>query len=259
MAAGGRLLNTYIKVGDCFIETVCPTDQAWADTTTQTKLLDRQGDCGYMVMIQVPEIGRASTAMSAQGAVAAIGCTVARDVAPGQRPFLPEHPGWKVGDPCPREEGTIASAHVQYHPKDFGTLGQTEEAWPSLPGNDGAWLYGGNDWQLNKHTSSVQNGLAAVEIAPPVGTPEEVCARWAAGLQSSGDCWVDESAAVPTLRIAGGTSMRFVWPDAVGGRTGLVGALHELLAPAGLLWLSRRPAMSPRCHPSVTTLCCSAA
>ena len=65
MAAGGRLLNTYIKVGDCFIETVCPTDQAWADTTTQTKLLDRQGDCGYMVMIQVPEIGRASTAMSA--------------------------------------------------------------------------------------------------------------------------------------------------------------------------------------------------
>ena len=102
MAAGGRLLNTYIKVGDCFIETVCPTDQAWADTTTQTKLLDRQGDCGYMVMIQVPEIGRASADMSTQGAVAAIGCTMARDVAPGQRPFLPEHPGWKVGDPCPR-------------------------------------------------------------------------------------------------------------------------------------------------------------
>ena len=100
---------------------------------------------------------------------------MARGVAPGQRPFLPEHPGWKVGDPCPREEGTIASAHVQYHPKDFGTLGQTEEAWPSLPGNDGAWLYGGNDWQLNKHTSSVQNGLAAVEIAPPVAPAAGVC------------------------------------------------------------------------------------
>ena len=39
MAAGGNLTNTHIRLGDSFLETVCPTDLAWQLSTTQTRLL----------------------------------------------------------------------------------------------------------------------------------------------------------------------------------------------------------------------------
>ena len=55
VAAGGNLINTHIRIGDSFLETVCPTDAAWASGTTQTKILERNGDCGYMAIVQVPE------------------------------------------------------------------------------------------------------------------------------------------------------------------------------------------------------------
>ncbi len=53
MAAGGNLTNTHIRLGDSFLETVCPTDLAWERSTTQTRLLERHGDCGYMAIVQV--------------------------------------------------------------------------------------------------------------------------------------------------------------------------------------------------------------
>ena len=54
MAAGGDLTNTHIRLGDTFLETVSPSDHAWAKSTTQTRLLERNGDCGYMAIVQVP-------------------------------------------------------------------------------------------------------------------------------------------------------------------------------------------------------------
>ena len=68
MASGGNLTNTHIRLGDSFLETVCPTDKAWADGTTQTRLLERNGDCGYMAIVQVPDVAVASRAMAEQGA-----------------------------------------------------------------------------------------------------------------------------------------------------------------------------------------------
>ena len=41
MAAGGSLTNTHIRLGDSFLETVSPSDKAWAKSTTQTRLLER--------------------------------------------------------------------------------------------------------------------------------------------------------------------------------------------------------------------------
>ena len=66
MASGGNLTNTHIRLGDSFLETVCPTDKAWADGTTQTRLLERNGDCGYMAIVQVPDVAVASRAMAEQ-------------------------------------------------------------------------------------------------------------------------------------------------------------------------------------------------
>ena len=43
MAAGGNLTNTHIRLGDSFLETVCPSDHAWKVSTTQTRLLERNG------------------------------------------------------------------------------------------------------------------------------------------------------------------------------------------------------------------------
>ena len=68
MAAGGNLTNTHIRLGDSFLETVCPTDLAWERSTTQTRLLERNGNCGYMAIVQVPDISAASQSMSVQGA-----------------------------------------------------------------------------------------------------------------------------------------------------------------------------------------------
>ncbi len=46
MAAGGSLTNTHIRLGDSFLETVSPSALAWERSTTQTRLLERHGDCG---------------------------------------------------------------------------------------------------------------------------------------------------------------------------------------------------------------------
>ncbi|HJP51513.1 MAG TPA: hypothetical protein QF611_10810, partial [Pseudomonadales bacterium] len=67
MAAGGYLFNTHIRLGDSFLETVCPTDLAWQRSSTQTRLLERSGDCGYMAIVQVPDVAVASRSMSVQG------------------------------------------------------------------------------------------------------------------------------------------------------------------------------------------------
>lgn len=67
MAAGGRLINTHIRIGDSFLECVCPTDQAWLEGSTQTKILERNGDCGYMAIVQVPDIAASSSSMAAEG------------------------------------------------------------------------------------------------------------------------------------------------------------------------------------------------
>ena len=72
MAAGGNLTNTHIRLGDSFLETVSPSDKAVAKSTTQTRLLERNGDCGYMAIVQVPDVAVASQSMSIQGSAAGI-------------------------------------------------------------------------------------------------------------------------------------------------------------------------------------------
>ena len=190
MAAGGNLTNTHIRLGDSFLETVCPTDLAWQRSTTQTRLLDRNGDCGYMAIVQVPDIAVASRSMSAQGD--GIG------IVSGDWNVCPGEPGsglagveagrYKLGESLPKTPGTVSGVNVQFHPRDFGTLAEIQENWPGqddFPNNKGAYFPAGNTWQNSvdaRPHGGVTTGFAAVEIAPRGVDPVEMCQRWMHGL-----------------------------------------------------------------------------
>ena len=227
MAAEGDLTNTHIRLGDSFLETVSPSDFAWAASTTQTRLLERNGDCGYMAIVQVPDVAVASRSMAGQGSGAGI---VAGNLnvcpgSPGSGLAGIESRPYVLGEALPKQPGTVCGANVQFHPRDFGTLAEIQENWPGqgdFPRNTGAYFPAGNTWQNGvdaRPHGRVTTGFAAVEIAPRDGDPAEVCARWMHGLGAG--CSIDP-AQPGTLRLAGGQTMRFVEP-APGGRTGVVG------------------------------------
>ena len=227
MAAGGNLTNTHIRLGDSFLETVCPSDKAWANSTTQTRLLERNGDCGYMAIVQVPDIALASRSMAAQGS--------GTGIVSGDWNVCPGEPGtglagvtagrYQLGEPLPKEPGTVSGVNVQYHPRDFGTLAEIQENWPGqdqFPHNKGTYYPAGNTWQRDvdaRPVGGVTSGFAAVEIAVRSIDPQQVCRHWQAGLGAGCEIDADNPA---TLHLAGGQTMRFVEPGP-DGRTGVVG------------------------------------
>ncbi len=227
MAAGGNLTNTHIRLGDSFLETVCPSDLAWQRSTTQTRLLERYGDCGYMAIVQVPDVAVASRSMAKQGS--------GTGIVSGNYNVCPGSPGsglagvesgrYVLGDSLPKDPGTVSGVNVQYHPKDFGTLAEIQENWPGqsdFPRNKGTYYPAGNTWQNDVDAQphgSVTSGFAAVEIAPQGDNPEEVCQRWLNGLGAGASIAPGEPT---TLQLAGGQTMRFVEPGP-DGRTGVVG------------------------------------
>jgi len=226
MAAGGNLTNTHIRLGDSFLETVCPSDLAWERSTTQTRLLDRNGDCGYMAIVQVPDVAVASRTMAAQGS--------ATGIVAGDWNVCPGSPGsglagvasgrYVPGESLPKDPGTVSGVNVQFHPRDFGTLAEIQENWPGhdqFPRNKGTYYPAGNTWQNgvdSRPHGGVTTGFAAVEIAPRDVHPEEMCARWMQGLGAG--CSIDPDHPA-TLRLAAGQTMRFTEPEP-GGRTGVV-------------------------------------
>ncbi|MFP6797077.1 MAG: hypothetical protein VB933_08430 [Pseudomonadales bacterium] len=227
MAAGGYLTNTHIRLGDSFLETVCPTDLAWERSSTQTRLLERSGDCGYMAIAQVPDVSVASQSMAVQGSGRGI---VAGDWnvctgSPGSGLAGVESGRYALGEPLPKRPGTVSGVNVQFHPRDFGTLAEIQENWPGhgeFPKNKGAYFPAGNTWQNGvdaRAHGGVTTGFAAVEIAPRDGDPNEVCQRWANGLGAG--CSINSSQPT-TLRLSGGQTMRFVQPGPE-DRTGVVG------------------------------------
>jgi len=227
MAAGGDLTNTHIRLGDSFLETVCPSDLAWQRSTTQTRLLERNGDCGYMAIVQVPDVAVASRLMAIQGSGAGIvsGAWNVCPGSPGSGLAGIESGHYVLGEPLPKDPGTVSGANVQFHPRDFGTLAEIQENWPGqvdYPGNKGTYYPAGNTWQNGVDArlyGGVTSGFAAVEIALRDADPEEVCQRWMNGLGAG--CSIDP-AQPATLKLSVGQTMRFVAPGA-DGKTGVVG------------------------------------
>ncbi|HAK53550.1 MAG TPA: hypothetical protein DCM54_16865 [Gammaproteobacteria bacterium] len=227
MAAGGILTNTHIRLGDSFLETVCPSDMAWQQSTTQTRLLERNGDCGYMAIVQVPDVAAASRSMEAQGSGTGIvsGSWNVCPGAPGLGLAGVESGPYILGESLPKNPDTVSGINVQFHPKDFGTLAEIQENWPGqvdFPNNKGTYHPAGNTWQNGvdaRPHGGVTTGFAAVEIAPRGDDPEEVCQRWMNGLDAG--CSIDPDEPT-TLKLAYGQTMRFIEPGA-DGKTGVVG------------------------------------
>lgn len=185
--AFGGMHNVLLALGDCFLEIVSPTDGGYAQDSTSVKLLRKSGgDCGYMAILQVDDIAHTSARLSKLGRVAMATGVVAQG-GPGsgvgdQRGFR-----YKIGDALAKTPGTSAMVNVQWHPKDFGTLMETEEQWPAAPGAEGAWIPAGNRWQkkYGHRGSSVCQEFAGVEIAIRGGDAEarSMAAKWADGLE----------------------------------------------------------------------------
>jgi hypothetical protein len=226
MAAGGNLTNTHIRLGDSFLETVSPSDRAWANSTTQTRLLEQNGDCGYMAIVQVPDIAVASQSMSVQG--------LGTGIVAGDRNVCVGTPGsglagvkserYELGSPLTKEPDMVSGVNVQFHPRDFGTLAEIQENWPGqdqFPRNKGTYYPAGNEWQIDVDSrphGGVTTGFAAVEIACKDVDPAEMCLRWVNGLGAGSSLVPDDRT---SLQLADFQTMRFV--ESRDGRTGVVG------------------------------------
>lgn len=227
MAAGGELTNTHIRLGDSFLETVSPSDLAWQQSTTQTRLLERNGDCGYMAIVQVPDVSVASRSMANQGNAIGIvsGGLIECPGTPGSGFASMKSRPYQIGESLPKEPNLVAGANVQFHPRDFGTLAEIQENWPgqsNFPRNRGTYFPAGNTWQNdvdNRPHGGITTGFASVEIAPRETDPAEVCKRWQSGLGAG--CWIDRHDAT-TLHLAAGQTMRFVEAGRE-RRTGVIG------------------------------------
>jgi len=215
----GGLFNALLAMGDCFLEIVSPTDRGYAKNSTTVKLLRKHGgDCGYMAILQVDDIAHTSTKLAKLGRVALTGGVIVQG-PPGAGMVQEKGFQYRVGEPLAKDPGTSAMVNVQWHPKDFGTLLETEEQWPAAKGTQGSWLPAGNRWQqkYGHRASSVCEEFAGVEIAIP-GSDADVAAmaaKWSDGLE----CPLLQDGATVQLD---GSVVRFVrvGPD---GREGVIG------------------------------------
>eukprot|EP00404_Azadinium_spinosum_P021096 CAMPEP_0180620894 /NCGR_PEP_ID=MMETSP1037_2-20121125/34850_1 /TAXON_ID=632150 /ORGANISM="Azadinium spinosum, Strain 3D9" /LENGTH=278 /DNA_ID=CAMNT_0022641017 /DNA_START=62 /DNA_END=895 /DNA_ORIENTATION=+ len=220
----GGMFNALLQVGDCFIEIVSPVDKGYEKDSTSVKLLRKNGgDCGYMVILQVDDVAVTSKQLSAIGRVAMAAGTVVQG-NPGDGLRKEKGFRYKIGDALAKTPGTTASVMVQWHPKDFGTLMETEEQWPGHRGAEGAWLPAGNRWQqryrsLGGRPSSVCEEFAGVEIAVR-GTEADAAAmarKWSEGLS----CPLLPGGSA--VELADGASVRFVAVSGPEAREGVVG------------------------------------
>jgi len=132
------LRNAVFALGDTFLEVVSPI----RDRTAAGRLLDQRGDCGYMVMFQVAELGEARARAAELG----------------------------VREVFEVELDEIAEVHL--HPKDIG--GAIVSL--SSPTPPTAWRWGGEGWARR----SAPMAVTGVTIAASDTTG--VAARWRAVL-----------------------------------------------------------------------------
>ncbi|MBI1187654.1 MAG: hypothetical protein GC206_10065 [Alphaproteobacteria bacterium] len=147
------LVNAVFPIGDTFLEVVSPK----APGTTAGRLLEkRNGDGGYMVILQVDDIEAARARIKAENA---------RIIE--QADF----------------DG-VAMSHI--HPKDIGgAIVSVDQMIPKA-----RWEWGGPDWENNVRTD-VSLGVVGGELQGD--DPDAMSARWSAVLgrprERAGDAW----------------------------------------------------------------------
>ncbi|HEV3054489.1 MAG TPA: VOC family protein [Solirubrobacteraceae bacterium] len=129
------LRNAVFAIGDTFLEVVSPIQP----DTSAGRLLDRRGgDCGYMVMFQVPDLDAAKARASARS----------------------------IRQVFDVELDDIAEVHL--HPADISGAIVALSA-PSPPES---WRWGGPEWEQR----TVPGRVAAVTVSAQ--DPDAVAARW---------------------------------------------------------------------------------
>lgn len=131
------LRNAVFAIGDTFVEIVSPIRQG----TSAGRLLDRRGgDCGYMVMLQVPELAAARERASQLG----------------------------IREVFAVEFDDICEAHL--HPVDIGgAIVSISEPTPPA-----SWRWGGPGWTERSAPGRI------VGLAVAVADPEVTRERWTA-------------------------------------------------------------------------------
>jgi hypothetical protein len=131
------LVNTVFAVGDTFLEVVAPK----ADGTTAGRFLERRGEGGYMVIVQVDSLEEARSRVTEQGV--------------------------RVVWQAEREE--IRGIHL--HPRDVGgAILSLDEARPA-----DSWHWAGPRWHDEINTSVVSE-IVAVELQGE--NPAAMAKRW---------------------------------------------------------------------------------
>ena len=243
------LFNALLYCGDCMLEVVSPTDEGWEEApgglggrgpNTQAKQLDKQGDSGYMAIFQVEDQEGVSKRLMELG-VRPVGTPTMMFNKPlgegGASHMTPESAvssSYVAGDPVPPcpTDGSSFNCGVQWHPADAGTLLETDQVEPNLPGAAGCWGPAGNGWQHGlQRKSTVCEEFAGVTIA--VADPPAMAAKYATAFDKPlvlGGTAVQ----IDTRADMGGVSLvKFVPLDSTrDGRAGVVG-LDIFAAPEG--------------------------
>jgi hypothetical protein len=133
------LHNAVYAIGDAFFEIVSPVREG----TTAGRYLDRQGgDCGYMVIFQVPDIGAARSHLAAEQC---------RTV-------------WNA------DFATISGTHL--HPVDIGgAIVSIDQPTPPE-----SWMWAGPDWS-SRARREIVDGLAGITVAS--ADPAALSQNWA--------------------------------------------------------------------------------
>jgi hypothetical protein len=130
--------NAVFVFGDQFIEIVAPTRSG----TTAGRLLERRGDCGYMLILQTDDFDR----------------ELARFERLGVRRV------WA------KDLDDIRATHL--HPKDIGgAIVSIDQPLPAA-----SWRWGGPDWKLQGGAAAQQR---VVGVSVGAEDPEAMARRWA--------------------------------------------------------------------------------
>ena len=154
------LHNAVYVFGDQFIEIISPTQ----DGTTAGRLLQRRGDCGYMLILQTDDFDRERARLSALG----------------------------VRTVFEAAYDDIRAVHL--HPKDIGgAIVSIDQPQPAA-----SWRWGGPHWKVQSGAAGAQR---VVGITLAAADPATMARRWAEVLGLPAPA---EHGAMPRLLLDGG-------------------------------------------------------
>ena len=143
------LENAVLPVGDTFLEVVSPVQE----NTTAGRYLDRRnGDGGYMVIIQIEDL------VKEKGRVESEGIQIV----------------WNAD----RTEKGIVAQGIHLHPKQLGTILSLDKMDPPS-----SWLWASTNWE-EKVNTEVSSGLNGVHLQSK--DPEALMRKWEKALGREG-------------------------------------------------------------------------